>query len=66
MVSEICIRSDGEFWIASGNKAMRINKSGTYMYDTDFNGTAVSFYIRSTKLKNAQSLITETAKKGEA
>jgi len=65
MASEICRKLDGCFWLISGNKAMKVDSTGTHMYDTEFNGTAVSFDIKSTKIKNVQTLITDTAKKGE-
>ncbi len=65
MASEICKRLQGEFWITSGEKAIRINNSGTTEFDTFFSGTAIGIKFNVSNLKNSQSLITEISKHGE-
>lgn len=65
MASEICKSLQGEFWILSGEKALRINSSGTTEYDTFFNGTAIGIKLNLSNLKDSQSLIAEVARAGE-
>ena len=65
MASEICKRLNGEFWITSGEKALRIDSTGATPFDTFFNGTAIGIEFNASNLRNPQNLITEVAKFGE-
>ena len=65
ITSEICKELNGEFWIISGNKALKIYNSGIMSYDTLFDGTAIGIRFKTSKLNDSQKLITEISKRGE-
>lgn len=62
MVSEICRRLQGSFWIASGEKYLCINSSGEpAIRDTFFSGTAIRMTFSTQNLKSSKDIIQEIA-----
>lgn len=66
MVSQICRKLNGNFALISYNSALHINNHGISMSSTSFHGTAVRIRIPSRNVANAQQIITEICKQGEA
>lgn len=65
IASEICKRLDGEFWMVSGNNAIRLNQYKTTTFETSFKGTAIGIKLNASELKDSNKLISEIAINGE-
>lgn len=66
MVSEICRKLQGLFWLASGEKFVCINSSGEQTIgDTYISGTAIRMTFSTHNLKSSKNIIQEIARLGE-
>jgi len=66
MVSEICRKLQGLFWLASGEKFVCINSSGEQTIgDTHISGTAIRMTFSTQNLKSSRNIIQEIASLGE-
>ena len=65
MSSEICKELKGDFWIVSGNKALKITKSGTNIYDSFFAGTAIGISFNVKNVEDSKKMIIDISKRGE-
>lgn len=67
MVSEICRKLQGLFWLASGEKFLCINSSGEAITgDTYLSGTAIRMTFSTQNLKSSKDIIQEIASLGES
>lgn len=66
MVSEICRKLQGSFWLASGEKSVCINNSGKQTIgNTHISGTAIKMTFSTQNLKSSKDIIKEIANLGE-
>ena len=66
MVSEICRKLRGQFWLASGEKFVCINSSGEQrIRNTHISGTAIRMTFSTQNLKSSKDIIQEIASLGE-
>lgn len=65
MSSEICKKLNGDFWIISGNKALKITRSGSTLYDTFFSGTAIGISFNVKNVEDSKKMIIDISKRGE-
>ena len=66
MVSEICRKLQGLFWLASGEKYVRINSSGKKTIgNIHISGTAIRMTFSTQNLKSSKDIIQEIASLGE-
>lgn len=63
MTKNICEKY-GDFVICSGNSSIFYGNDGKRIIQTSFNGTAIRMRLKASKLKEAQSLITNLSKNG--
>jgi len=67
MVSEICRKLQGLFWLASGKKYLRMKSSGEPIIgDTYTSGTAIGMVFSTQDLKSSKEIIREIASLGKS